>query len=147
MIYQVLGCLIVGILLSVSSFFFGVRYESGQNAKDQKTRIEKAIEDTKQEMKAQETVAIKNAELAAEKRYKAQGVKREIAQLPNRTECDWTYDEQRLLNDFYGSYFDAPANTTGVQNQMRHAPASGKPKVSVGTSDGGVGIRVQVPSR
>lgn len=147
MIYQALGALVVAIILSVSSFFFGVRYESGQNAKEQKANIEKAVDEVRQEMKAQETVAVKNAEQAAEKRYKAQGVKREIAQLPNRTECDWTYDEQRLLNNLYQSYFNAPAKPPGVQTEMRQSADTGKPKVTLGADNGGVGVRVQIPTR
>ena len=147
MLYQALGALVVAIILSVSSFFFGVRYESGQNAKAQKASIEKAVDEVRQEMKAQETVAVKNAEQAAEKRYKAQGVKREIAQLPNRTECDWTYDEQRLLNNLYQSYFLAPAKTPVVQNQMRQPTDSGKPTFTLGADNGGVGLRVQIPTR
>ena len=147
MIYQVLGALIAAIVISVSSFVFGVRYESGQNAKEQRVNIEKAIEQTRLEMKAQETVAVKNAEVASAKRFAAQGVKREIAQLPNRAECNWTSDEQRLLNDLYKSYFNASANTTGLQNQMRQPTDSGKPTLILGTGNGGVGLRVQVPTR
>lgn len=147
MIYRVLGALVAVIVIAVSSFIFGVRYESGQNAKKQQASIEKAIENTRQEMKVQESIAVKNAELAAEKRYKAQGVKREIAQLPNRSECNWTYDEQRLLDYLYKSYFLAPAATTGVQTQMRQSTDSGKPTFAVGADNGGVGVRVQIPTR
>lgn len=147
MLYQALGILVVGIVLSVSSFFFGVRYESGQNAKAQKASIEKAVDQVRQEMKAQETVAVKNAELAAEKRYKAQGVKREIAKLPDRVECEWTPDEQRLLNDLYRSYFNANTDPAGLQNQMRQPAESGKPQITLGADNGGVGLRVQIPTR
>lgn len=147
MIYQALGALIAAIVVAVSSFVFGVRYESGQNAKKQQVAITAAIEHTRQEMKAQETVAVKNAELAAEKRYKAQGVKREIAKLPDRVECEWTPDEQRLLNDLYRSYFNANTDPAGLQNQMRQPAESGKPQITLGADNGGVGLRVQIPTR
>jgi hypothetical protein len=147
MIYQALGALVAAIVIAVSSFVFGVKYESGQNAKKQQSSIVKAIEDTRREMKIQESIAVKNAERAAEKRYMAQGVKRELAKLPNRAECDWNSDEQRLLNDYYRTYFNAGANTSGLQDKVRQPTASGKPTFTLGTSDGGVGFRVQVPTR
>lgn len=147
MIYQLLAGLIAAIVLSVSFFTFGVRYESGQNAKREKANIEAAIEQTRTEMKTQETLAVKAAEVAAEKRYKARGVQSEIAKLPVRTECDWTSDEQRLLNDLYRSYFNAPANPTGLQDQMRESTRTAKPTLLLGTGDGGMGLRVQIPTR
>lgn len=147
MVYQVLGALIASIVLSVSSFWFGVRYESGQNAKTQNAAITSAIEHTRTEMKTQETLAVKAAEAAAEKRYKAREVQRETAKLPSRPECDWTYDEQRLLNDLYRAYFNAGANPVGVQDQVRQPTISAKPEVLLGTSNGGMGIRMQVQAR
>lgn len=125
MLYQVLGALIAALVIAVSSFTFGVKYESGQNAKKQNIGIEKAVEKTRTELKAQEALAVKAAEAAAEKRYKAREVQREIAKLPDRVECDWTPDEHRLLNDLYGSYFDAGSKTGVVPDQVRQ-PAEAK---------------------
>ena len=119
MIYQALGTLVAVIAVSVSSFFFGVRYESGQNAKAQKVAIEQAVDQVREDLKAQEAKAVQAAEAAAAKRYKAREVQREIAKLPDRTECYWTADEQRLLNDLYGSYFNASAKTGAVQDKVR----------------------------
>lgn len=147
MLYRLLASVIAVIVIAVSSFAFGVRYESGQNAKKEKANIEAAVEHVRIEMKTQETLAVKAAEANAEKRYKAREVQREIAKLPNRTECDWTYDEQRLLNDLYRSYFNAATNTVGVQNQMRQPTGTDKPKVFLGTGDGGMGVRLQIPTR
>lgn len=119
MIYQALGTLVAAIVIAVSSFFFGVRYESGQNAMRTQEAVNKAVIELRTEMKAQEQKAVKAAEIAAEKRYKAREVKREIANLPNRVECDWNPDEQRLLNDLHESYYDAKARSSSVQNQVR----------------------------
>lgn len=124
MIYQALGALVAAIILSVSSFVFGVRYESGQNAKKQQAAIEQAVDQVRKDLKTQETKAVKAAEVAAEKRYKAREVQRELAKLPDRVECEWTADEQRLLNDLYGSYFDAGTKTGAVQGQVRQPTAT-----------------------
>lgn len=124
MIYQALGALVTAIVIAVSSFFFGVRYESGQNAKKQQAAIEQAVDQVRKDLKDQETKAVKAAEVAAEKRYKAREVQRELAKLPNRTECDWNSDEQRLLNDLYRSYFDTPTKTGSVQDQVRQPTKS-----------------------
>lgn len=125
MLYQALGALVTAIVIAVSSFVFGVKYESGQNAKKQQAAIEQAVDQVRKDLKDQETKAVKAAEVAAEKRYKAREVQRELAKLPNRTECDWNSDEQRLLNDLYGSYFDTPAKAGAVQDQVRQ-PAKAK---------------------
>lgn len=119
MLYQALGALVAAIVIAVSSFTFGVRYESGQNAKKQNAAIEKAVEEVRKDLKTQEAVAVKAAEVAAAKRYKAREVQREIAKLPDRAECNWTPDEQRLLDDLYGSYFEAGSETPVVQDQVR----------------------------
>ena len=119
MLYQALVALVTAIVIAVSSFVFGVKYESGQNAKKQQAAIELAVDQVRKDLKDQETKAVKAAEVAAEKRYKAREVQREIAKLPDRVECDWTPDEHRLLNDLYGSYFDAGSKTGVVPDQVR----------------------------
>lgn len=119
MIYQALGALVAAIVIAVSSFAFGVKYESGQNAKKQQVAIEQAVDQVRKDLKDQEAKAVKAAQAAAEKRYKAREVQREIAKLPNRVECDWNSDEQRLLNDLYRSYFDAQPSAGGVQGKVR----------------------------
>jgi len=119
MLYRVLVGLIAFIVVAVSSFAFGVRYESGQNAKKEKATITAAVEQVKTDLKDVQDKAVKAAQMEAEKRYKAREAQRELAKLPARTECDWNADEQRLLDKLYQSYFDAGGNGHLVQDQVR----------------------------
>lgn len=119
MLYRVLVGLIAFIVVAVSSFAFGVRYESGQNAKKEKATITAAVGQVKTDLKDVQDKAVKAAQMEAEKRYKAREAQRELAKLPARTECDWNADEQRLLDKLYQSYFDAGGNGHLVQDQVR----------------------------
>lgn len=119
MLYQVLGALIAAIVLSVSSFFFGVRYESGQNAKAERAVIEKAVDQVRIDLKDEQDKAVKAAQDETEKRYKARGIQRELAKLPDRAGCDWNPDEQRLLDGLYNTYFNAQGGVNVVQDKVR----------------------------